>query len=239
MKQVLACWFAVLVWWSGLAQAQGGKPDPSTVTPLTRQGDGQVYVIEAGTDFFSYVFKVNQPLLVNAVGVAIASANSSTVTLKLFDAAGTNLIDQSVKPYSDEVTPVGGYGFTSIHPLTLPTGIYILAVGPVFTSPNAATYVNYVEYNGQDQGAYISPFITLLGGIVSPTSQFTSAIARDVVNSAVANYGKPDYLSGTFLTGTLSAVPVPESGAYAMFMVGLAVLGVVCRRRRALVRPLS
>lgn len=232
MERILVWIVVALLSWTGAAQAQGGNPDPATINPLTAPGNGQLYVIEYGTDFFSYVFKVNQPLQVNAVGVGITTPDSPTVTFKLFDASGTNLIDQPVKPYTNETTVLGAYSYKGITPLTLQTGIYVLAVGPVFSTPETPAYVNYVEYHGQDQGAYISPLITLLGGSVIPTSQFTSATASSVMNSAISNYGTPDYLSSTFLTGTLSALPVPEPEIYTMVIAGLAVFGFVCRRRR-------
>lgn len=232
MKRMLALLFATLLVWPPLAHAQGsGGPDPATIDPLTAPGTGEVNVIEYGTNYFAYVFKVNQPLLVNAVGISFFGA--APATFKLFDGSGTNLISQPVVPYANDVTVVGDYNYKSVNPLTLQAGIYVIAVGPVFSMPDSPAVVHYVEYGGQDQGAYISPLITVLGGTVYPTSQFNQDIANAVIDSAVSHYGMPNYLSSVYLTGTLSAAPVPEADMYAMLIVGLAVFGFVRRRQAA------
>lgn len=126
----------------------------------------------------------------------------------------------------------GNVTASHIHCCTVVPGAGTIGVAttlPTFTDfPSGVTSGTYDHtFDMADASSYNPAFITANGGTVS--GAFNALVAGLGGGTAYANIH-----SNIFPTGEIRGflAPVPEAEAYAMLLAGLAMIGMVARRRR-------
>ena len=164
-----------------------------------------------------YRFQVTQPVTIEALGAFSYSGvplNSSSHQVSIWDGNGAEQATASVSGSSTAVTSASGLGdwvFSSIAPVTLAPGSYVIATF------YAAT---------QSEGFLSAASAITAPGIVMglPLQSFSSSLVLPTTQINTSRFG---YFGPSFLLS-----PVPEPSMALMTLVGGAFLLALGRRRR-------
>lgn len=217
MKNLIAAGILALASTLSVASA----PDPANINPLTALTTSTTNPLLTPVGVgLGYSFHVNQPLLVNAIGTFDPSRFHE---IFLWDSKG-NVLFSDVMPrsydYGGIVTSAAGYQFIDFNTV-LPVGDYVIAGGNFGGRQNE--WGEFGSYNPTFWGGTVNPLITVTGSDISTVAlkpgDFTDP--RKIFFSTYVT------LSAVALTSA-----VPEPSTYAMLFVGLAMMGVVARRRK-------
>lgn len=221
--------------------------DPENKTPLPAS---EIHAVTSPIDDISpqpwtmfpvrtllgYTFHLNQDTLVNALGAVAGVGYGPLSIVNIWNSNGVVVASAYIsRDDSSGTTTVGGYDFTGIPEIRLAAGDYTIA-GSSYLPFTVGQVVSGADVPG-GYASYVSPLIGVTDTLVSfanaPYNRpdlFEASLSSFLHLGAM--YPNNGLMSSLPVTFSGIAAPVPEPETYAMFLLGLGVIGAIRIRRR-------